>query len=181
MVQQRFALRRGGLRAKQTCRAIAFAAALLCACGSAEAATIVALGASNTFGKGVARNQAYPAQLEAILRSKGHDVRVINAGVNGETTSAMLSRLDRAVPQGTSIVILQPGRNDQRKGVEAERAPTISEIESRLKARGIKVIVLENSMLRGLPHQPDGEHLTPEGHRMLAQSLADQVASGLGK
>jgi acyl-CoA thioesterase I len=61
------------------------------------------------------------------------------------------------------------------------RALTISEIESRLKARGIKVIVLENSMLRGLPHQPDGEHLTPEGYRMLAQSLADQVASGLGK
>jgi len=28
---------------------------------SAHAATIVALGASNTYGKGVARNQAYPA------------------------------------------------------------------------------------------------------------------------
>ena len=38
---------------------------------AAEAATIVALGASNTYGKGVARNQAYPAQLEAILRARG--------------------------------------------------------------------------------------------------------------
>jgi acyl-CoA thioesterase I len=38
---------------------------------SADAATIVALGASNTYGKGVARSQAYPAQLEAILRGKG--------------------------------------------------------------------------------------------------------------
>ena len=37
----------------------------------AEAATVVALGASNTYGKGVARNQAYPAQLEAILRARG--------------------------------------------------------------------------------------------------------------
>ena len=42
----------------------------------AAAATIVALGASNTFGKGVARNQAYPAQLEAILRAKGANIRV---------------------------------------------------------------------------------------------------------
>ena len=50
---------------------------------SADAATIVALGASNTYGKGVARNQAYPAQLEAILRAKGSDVRVVNAGING--------------------------------------------------------------------------------------------------
>src|SRR5580704_6743249 len=32
----------------------------------AGAATVVALGASNTYGKGVARDQAYPAQLEAM-------------------------------------------------------------------------------------------------------------------
>ena len=57
---------------------------------SAEAATIVALGASNTYGKGVARNQAYPAQLEAILRAKGSTIRVVNAGINGDTTEGML-------------------------------------------------------------------------------------------
>jgi acyl-CoA thioesterase I len=34
---------------------------------AAQAATVVALGASNTFGKGVSRGQAYPAQLEALL------------------------------------------------------------------------------------------------------------------
>jgi acyl-CoA thioesterase I len=71
----------------------------------ADAATIVALGASNTYGKGVARNQAYPAQLEAILRAKGSNVRVVNAGINGDTTEGMLGRLDRAVPKGTSAVI----------------------------------------------------------------------------
>jgi acyl-CoA thioesterase-1 len=181
MVQRISSFRFAGLDLQRMCRAGTFAAMLLWACGSADAATIVALGASNTFGKGVARNQAYPAQLEAILRSKGHEVRVINAGVNGETTGAMLSRLDRAVPNGTSIVILQPGGNDQRRGVESERAHNISQIESRLTARGIKVIMLENGMLHGLPHQPDGEHLTAEGYRMLAQSLVEQVAGGLGK
>ncbi|MEH2623113.1 lysophospholipase L1-like esterase [Bradyrhizobium sp. AZCC 1719] len=40
----------------------------------AGAATIVALGTSNTYGKGVARGQAYPAQLEAILRAEGANV-----------------------------------------------------------------------------------------------------------
>jgi acyl-CoA thioesterase-1 len=149
--------------------------------GPAHAATIVALGASNTFGKGVARNQAYPSQLEAILRAKGHQVRVINAGVNGETTGQMLSRLDRAVPQGTSIVILQPGGNDERKGVGADRTANIAEIQSRLSARGIKVIISENSMLHALPRQPDGRHLTAEGYRMLAEALAAQVESAIGK
>ena len=158
--------------------------ALVCAMlsfGSADAATIVALGASNTFGKGVARNQAYPAQLEAILRARGHDARVVNAGVNGETTGAMLRRLDQVVPKGTTVVILQPGGNDRRKGTEADRAASISEIQSQLKGRGIRLIMLENNMLHGLPHQPDGQHLTPEGYRMLAESLAAQVASAIGR
>src|SRR3954470_18726060 len=84
--------------------------------GHAASGTIVALGASNTYGKGVARDQAYPAHLEAILRAKGHSVRVINAGINGNTTGQMLARMDRAVPRGTSVVILQPGGNDRRKG-----------------------------------------------------------------
>src|SRR5437879_2146051 len=86
------------------------------ASASAHAAAIVALGASNTYGKGVARNQAYPAQLEAILRAKRSNVRVVNAGINGDTTEGMLGRLDRAVPNGTSAGLWQPGGDDRGKG-----------------------------------------------------------------
>ena len=143
----------------------------------AGAATIVALGASNTFGKGVARNQAYPAQLEAILRAKGANIRVINAGINGDTTEGMLQRLGRTVPNGTSAVILQPGGNDRRKGSPDRTA----EIQSRLSARGIPVIMIPNSMFRGLPHQPDGQHLTPEGYHMLAEQMASQVAGVISR
>lgn len=146
-----------------------------------HAATVVALGASNTYGKGVARNQAYPAQLEALLRARGLSVRVINAGINGDTTGGMLGRMDGAVPKGTSAVILQPGGNDRRKGSGADRAGNIAEIEKRLSARGVRVIMLENQALQGLPHQPDGVHLTPEGYRMLAESLASQVAGAVGR
>jgi len=144
---------------------------------SADAATIVALGASNTYGKGVAHNQAYPAQLEAILRAKGLSVRVVNAGINGDTTEGMLGRLDRAVPNGTKAVILQPGGNDRRK----HSADRTAEIQSRLSARGITVIMLANGMLSGLPHQPDGQHLTPEGYHMLAEQLASQAAAAVGR
>ena len=145
--------------------------------GTAHAATVVALGASNTFGKGVSRSQAYPAQLEALLRARGLNVRVINAGINGDTTGGMLARLDRVVPKGTSVVILQPGGNDRRK-LAADNTP---EIQSRLGAMGVKVVMLPNGMLHGLPHQPDGQHLTPEGYHMLAEQLAGQVAAALGK
>jgi acyl-CoA thioesterase I len=150
---------------------------VLFAVGTAHATTVVALGASNTFGKGVSRSQAYPAQLEALLRSKGLNVRVVNAGVNGDTTGGMLARLDRVVPKGTSVVILQPGGNDRRK-LASDNAPAI---QSRLSAMGIKVVMLPNGMLHGFPHQPDGQHLTPEGYHMLAEELVGQVAAALGK
>ena len=156
---------------------LAFLAAFTLGVGSADAANIVALGASNTYGKGVARNQAYPAQLEAILRAKGLNVRVVNAGINGDTTEGMLERLDQAVPNGTSVVILQPGGNDRRKG----RPDRTAEIQSRLAARHVKVVMLPNSMLRGLPHQPDGMHLTPEGYHMLAASLAPRILAAVGR
>lgn len=145
--------------------------------GAAHAATVVALGASNTFGKGVSRSQAYPAQLEALLRARGLSVHVINAGINGDTTGGMLARLNRAVPNGTSVVILQPGGNDRRK-LEPNNTAAI---QSRLGAMGIKVIMLPNGMLHGLPHQPDGQHLTPEGYHMLAAELVGEVAALLRK
>jgi acyl-CoA thioesterase I len=144
---------------------------------AARAATVVALGASHTYGKGVARNQAFPAQLEAILRARGLSVHVINAGINGDTTEGMLRRLDRTVPSGVSAVILQPGGNDGRKG----RPNRTAEIQGRLSARGIPVILLPNNVFKGLPHQPDGQHLTPEGYHMIAESLASQVAGAVGR
>jgi acyl-CoA thioesterase I len=156
---------------------LALLAGLISAIGPADAATVVALGASNTYGKGVARNQAYPAQLEAILHSRGINVHVVNAGINGDTTQGMLNRVDHAVPNGTSAVILQPGGNDRRKGA----ADRTSEIESRLRARSIQVIMMPNNMLHGLPHQPDGQHLTPEGYHMLAEAIASQVAATVGR
>jgi lysophospholipase L1-like esterase len=86
----------------------------------------VALGASNTEGKGrggtnmgVPREQAYPAQLERLLRTRGINARVMNAGVAGDTTAGMLARLGSAVPNGTSVLILQPGGNDARHGASS--------------------------------------------------------------
>ena len=158
---------------------IAFVTAFsaLAVAGAAHAATVVALGASNPFGKGVARNQAYPAQLEALLRARGLNVHVVNAGINGDTTGGMLARLDHVVPKGTSVVILQPGGNDRRKLAPDQT----SDIQSRLSAMGVKVVMLPNGMLHGLPHQPDGQHLTPEGYHLLAEQLVGQVAAALGR
>ena len=43
-------------------------------------AQVVCLGASNTAGKGVSQQEAYPAQLEIMLRARHYDGGVANAG-----------------------------------------------------------------------------------------------------
>ena len=148
-------------------------------------AQIVALGASNTRGIGVAFEEAFPAQLEAMLRAKGYRGRVLNAGISGDTTAGMLTRLDNAVPPDTRVVILQPGGNDLRRrgGGPAARDANIQQIVARLSARGIQVVMLDNDMLHAVPNeyrQADGEHLTPEGYRLLASWLVPKVAPLIG-
>ena len=148
---------------------------------AAASINIVVLGASNTYGKGVARNAALPAQLQGMLRAKGYDVRVGNAGINGDTTAGMLRRLNAAVPAGTRLVILQPGNNDVRRGVGGDRAGSIAAITASLQARGVKVLLVER-MLAGLRQhlQPDGEHLTAEGFRLAAARMLPQVEAAIG-
>ena len=165
---------------------LVFAALALLLPHSATAQTvkIVALGASNTEGHGVSRAQAYPAVLERLLKAKGITAVVSNVGVFGDTTSGMLARLDKAVPGGTSVVILQPGGNDQRKGQGHRRAPNIAAIKGRLEARNIKVVIMENEMLGAVPRselQVDQIHFTPKGYAILAQSILPAVLSALGK
>ena len=169
--------------------ALALLAPMLVAWG-ANAATvnIVALGASNTAGRGqgthpggVDKNQAYPAQLEALLKAKGYDARVANAGIAGDTTGGMLARLDSAVPAGTQIVILQTGGNDERKGVGGEAGGNVAQITSKLQARGIKVILMDRLVAPASTRDPDGQHFNAEGHKVFAAGLLPKVIAAIGK
>jgi acyl-CoA thioesterase-1 len=91
----------------------------------------------------------------------------------------MLSRLGSDVPAGTKIVILQFGGNDFRKGrTGADRPANIAQIESQLKARGIKWVVADGLVKAALQaglRQPDGMHLTVEGHRRVAAALVGSM------
>jgi acyl-CoA thioesterase-1 len=146
-------------------------------------AQVVCLGASNTAAHSVSAQEAYPAQLEALLRAKGYAGHVANEGVSGDTTASMLSRLDRAVPAGTRVVVLQPGGNDARRGVPGEREGNVADIVERLKGRQIAVVMVENQMLGALVRQgygTDGIHLTATGYHLLALQLLPDVARALG-
>jgi acyl-CoA thioesterase-1 len=140
--------------------------------------SIVAIGASNTTGFGVGAENAYPAVLERLLRQKGIDVRVTNAGVNGDVTTGMRNRLDTAVPKGTDIVILQPGGNDLRFfGSKQTRTANIAAMVQRLHTRGIRVIVYDPDPVPRDFYQWDGIHFNAAAHAKIAATLAAQIAA----
>ena len=148
-------------------------------------AQVVAFGASNVEGRGVPRSQAYAAQLEAMLRAKGLKVHVKNAGVSGDTSADMLARLDRAVPRGSKVVILDTSGellNNYAHGIsESQGQADIATMTSRLEARGAVVIPESTQDISMDLRQPDRKHLTPEGHRVVAARLVDPVMRALGQ
>jgi acyl-CoA thioesterase-1 len=140
--------------------------------------TIVAVGASNTSGFGVGEQNAYPAVLERLLRQRGIDAHVTNAGVWGDVTAGMRNRLDAAVPKGTDIVILQPGGNDLRfLGTKQARTANIAAMVQHLHARGIHVIVYDPDPVPPDFYQLDGIHFNATAHAKIATTLAAQIAT----
>lgn len=95
--------------------------------------TIVAFGDSLTAGYGLPLSESYPYQLEERLKNEGLDVKVINAGVSGETTKGNNERAAFIKDQNPDMVILGIGGND------ALRALPVSEMKSNMEST-IKIL-----------------------------------------
>jgi len=109
---------------------------------AARPLTIVVLGDSLSAGYGLPREAAFPEALERALKARGHNVRMVNAGVSGDTATGGLERLDWSVPEGTDGVIVELGANDMLRGVDpAVTRRALDAIVTRLKARGIPVML----------------------------------------
>jgi len=103
---------------------------------------IVALGDSLVAGYGLPRDQSFPAQLEAALRKRGKAVRVLNAGVSGDTASAALKRLDWALPDDADAVIVELGGNDALQGMPPDGTKAaMAEIIEKVQAKGLPVLL----------------------------------------
>lgn len=109
---------------------------------AADPIRIVAFGDSLSAGYGLSADQAFPVRLERLLRAKGHNVTVANAGVSGDTTAGGRERIDWAVPPGTDAVILELGANDALRRLPADRArANLDAILAKLKARRVEVLL----------------------------------------
>jgi acyl-CoA thioesterase-1 len=102
---------------------------------------IVAFGDSLTSGYGIRQSQAFPVQLQKALKARGHNVKITNAGVAGDTTAAGLARFDWAVGDDVDAVILELGANDALRGIDPKvTRENLGQILEKLKARRIPVL-----------------------------------------
>ncbi|MCF6300567.1 MAG: arylesterase [Proteobacteria bacterium] len=80
--------------------------------------TILALGDSLTEGLGVSEAGTYPSILGVQLANQGYqNIRVINAGLSGETSSGLKNRLNWVLSQKPDLTILNIGANDAMRGL----------------------------------------------------------------
>jgi lysophospholipase L1-like esterase len=123
------------------------AAAALAGCGGSKAKldklgagdVVLAFGDSLTFGTGAGKDESYPAALE---RSTG--LRVVNAGVPGETSAEGLARLPEVLEEvRPKLLILCHGGNDfLRKMDEAAAASNIRGMIRLARDKGVPVLLL---------------------------------------
>lgn len=127
-------------------RALALALFLTAAGAGSVAAqgkpvTILAFGDSLVAGFGLGSRDGFTARLEAALRAKGVNARVVNAGLSGDTSAGGLARLDWALEPKPDFAIVELGANDGLRGLDpAQTRANLDAILAKLKAKGVPAL-----------------------------------------
>lgn len=104
---------------------------------------ILALGDSLTAWYWLEERDAYPAQLETELTARGYTYRVQNAGISGDTTATLLSRLEWVLTwEKPDLIILCIGANDALQGKPVEEIKkNVRDILTMIAGKNIPVLL----------------------------------------
>lgn len=107
-----------------------------------DAYVIVMLGDSLTAGYGLPEDDALPAQVGRAL-SPEYKVRMVNAGVSGDTSAGGLARYDWSVASADpDLVIIALGANDYLTGVDPVRTrANLAAIIERAQGDGAEILL----------------------------------------
>lgn len=113
--------------------------------------TIIAVGDSLTAGLGVMEDEAWPALMGQKIRNNGYHWQVVNAGISGETSSGVVSRIKWILARKPQIVILETGANDGLRGIPlAVVRKNISEAVQMLEEANVTVILAGMQIVQNL-------------------------------
>lgn len=113
------------------------------AVGRAETVTIAALGDSLTQGYGLVEEQGFVPQLQRWLDKQGADVRLINAGVSGDTTAGGAARVAWTLTDDVDAMIVALGGNDLLRGIDPALSRTnVEAILQEAAGRDVDVLLI---------------------------------------
>ena len=118
---------------------------VFCLAGAAQAEQVViaALGDSLTQGFGLVPEQGFVPQLQTWLDGQGADVRLINAGVSGDTTAGGLARVGWTLTPEVDGMIVALGGNDLLRGLDpAQARANLSGIMQAAEAAEVEVLLV---------------------------------------
>ncbi len=108
-----------------------------------EGPLVVFLGDSLTAGFGLGEPQAFPAILGEKLEHEGRPIRVVNAGVSGDTSAGGLRRLDWVLGLRPDVLVVGLGANDGLRGQPAAAVEAnLRAIIVRAREAGVSVVLL---------------------------------------
>ena len=111
---------------------------------AAFARNILVVGDSLSAAYGIDVQSGWVEQLQKRLNDQGHDYKVINASISGDTTANGRARLPRALAQHRpEVVILELGANDGLRALSLEQMKrNLAAMIEASRANGAKVVLV---------------------------------------
>jgi len=105
--------------------------------------SILFLGDSLTEGYGLQKQQAFPKIVENLIQTKlSKNIKVINGGVSGSTTTDALARLQWYLRKKPSLIFIAIGANDGLRGLNLTQSKkNLQKIIENALASNAKVII----------------------------------------
>ena len=106
---------------------------------------ILFFGDSLTAGYGLSPEDAFPTLTGEQLIKNGKNVKIVNAGLSGETSAGGLSRIDWVLRQPIDVFVLELGANDGLRGLPVDQTKkNLQAIIDKVKVKNpaVKVVVV---------------------------------------
>lgn len=149
---------------------------------AAEQVDIVALGDSLTQGYGLIEQEGFVPQMRGWLAEQGASVRLINAGVSGDTTAGGLARVEWSLTPEVDAMIVALGGNDVLRGIDPDHArANLDGILRVATEAGVEVLVvgMEAPGNFGPEYKASFDAIYPELAAKYGTLLADSFFEGL--
>ena len=124
-------------------KALVWIVALWPVAAGADQTVIAALGDSLTQGYGLPQEAGFVPQLQSWLDAEGVDVRLVNAGVSGDTTAGGLARVAWTLTPEVDAMVVALGGNDVLRGLDpAVSRANLEGILQAAKAAEVEVLLV---------------------------------------